>query len=263
MPELPEVESIRRQLVPWLTGLQIISSWSHPSEKFSPALETIGMTIESVNRRGKYLLLELDDEREMVIHLGMTGQLTRTESLSDPYLRAWWELDNRSILGFRDVRRFGRIRVVTGKDYEGTLAHVGPEPLSSDFTPEKFYADMRKSSRKVKTQLLSQKPVACVGNSYADEACFRAGVYPGLRRVTRKQAERLHLEIKAVLELALQNGGTTLRDYVNAEGAQGRNQEFLLCYGRSDEPCYICGDILKRTVIDGRGTTYCRGCQKR
>ena len=84
MPELPEVESIRRQLVPWLTGLQIISSWSHPSEKFSPALETIGMTIESVNRRGKYLLLELDDEREMVIHLGMTGQFTRTESLSDP-----------------------------------------------------------------------------------------------------------------------------------------------------------------------------------
>ncbi len=263
MPELPEVESIRQQLEPWLVGRQIISAGSHPSAKFSPAVETIGMTIESVSRRGKYLLLGLDDGREMVIHLGMTGQLFPIESPTDPYLRAWWGMDDESILGFRDVRRFGRIRVSDANHHEGTLAILGPEPLSEEFTPEHLYAALKKSNRKIKTQLLSQKPVAGVGNIYADEACFRAGIYPGVRKATKVQVVRLHAEIINVLSLALENGGTTLRDYVNVEGDQGRNQEFLLCYGRYGEPCYACGDILKRTVLDGRGTTFCGNCQKR
>ena len=263
MPELPEVESIRRQLEPWLIGNKVIAAGSHPSAKFSPATEAIGMTIESVNRRGKFLLLGLDDGRELVIHLGMTGQLIPIEETSDPYLRAWWEMDDEKILGFRDTRRFGRIRIVLPNEYEGTLAQLGPEPLSEEFTPEQLYEALKKSSRRVKTQLLSQKPVAGVGNIYADEACFRAGIHPGSRKISKNQAKRLHAEIKNVLLIALDNGGTTLRDYVNVEGVQGKNQEFLLCYGRWNEPCYACGGVLKRTVLDGRGTTYCVNCQQR
>ena len=263
MPELPEVESIRRQLDPWLAGHQVLSSNSHASAKFAPAKEIVGMTIESVKRRGKYLLFDLDDNREMVIHLGMTGQLIPVKDLSDPYLRAWWEIDDGTFLGFRDVRRFGRIRIAVNGEYEGTLAELGPEPLSDSFTPEHLYAACKRSTRKIKTQLLSQKPVAGVGNIYADEACFRSGIYPGLRKITKDQARRLHDEIRNVLLIALRNGGTTLRDYVNAEGKKGKNQEFLLCYGRWNEPCLICGTELQRTVLDGRGTTYCRNCQSR
>ena len=263
MPELPEVESIRQQLEPWLVGRQIISAGNYPSAKFSPVIETIGMKIEYVNRRGKYLLLGLHDGREMVIHLGMTGQLFPIETPTDPYLRAWWEMDDQRTLGFRDVRRFGRIRVVDANCYEGTLAILGPEPLSEEFTPEQLYAAVKKSNRRIKTQLLSQKPVAGVGNIYADEACFRAGIYPGVRKLTKTQAKDLHESIRHVLSVAVKNGGTTLRDYVNAEGQKGTNQYFLNCYGRWDEPCFNCGEPLRRTVIDNRGTTFCGSCQRR
>ncbi|MBG01065.1 MAG: DNA-formamidopyrimidine glycosylase [Acidimicrobiaceae bacterium] len=263
MPELPEVESIRRQLEPLLCGRHVIRCDSHPSVKFLPAREIIGMGFESVNRRGKYLLFGLDDGNEMVIHLGMTGQLLPVSDLSDPHLRAWWEFDNELILGYRDIRRFGRIRICKPNQYDGTLKTMGPEPLSDDFTVEQFHSTLKKSSRKIKTQLLSQRPVAGVGNIYADEACFRAGIYPGVRRLTKAQARDLHESIRYVLSIAVENGGTTLRDYVNVEGKEGTNQHFLTCYGRWDQPCLNCGEPLRRTVIDNRGTTFCGNCQRR
>ena len=149
MPELPEVESIRRQLEPLLSGRHVVRCDSHPSHKFMPAREIVGMGFESVNRRGKYLLFGLDDGREMVIHLGMTGQLLPVTNLSDPHLRAWWELDNELTLGYRDIRRFGRIRIYNPGQYDGTLKTMGPEPLSDDFTVEQFYSMLKKSSRKI------------------------------------------------------------------------------------------------------------------
>lgn len=263
MPELPEVETIRRQLAPWLCGRTVIEAQSHPSEKFTPARETVGATFESVGRRGKFLLFDLDDDRELIVHLGMTGQLLPITDLADPYVRAWWRLDDGGVLGYRDVRRFGRIRIAVNNQYEGTLATLGPEPFSAEFTAESLWAALRNSDRRIKTQLLSQRPVAGVGNIYADEACFIAAVHPGSRRITRKQAAALHDAIVKVLQQGVDNGGTTLRDYVNAAGASGENQHHLDCYGRAGEPCVRCGNELRRVVLDARSTTYCPTCQKR
>ncbi|MFV2039329.1 MAG: bifunctional DNA-formamidopyrimidine glycosylase/DNA-(apurinic or apyrimidinic site) lyase [Acidimicrobiales bacterium] len=263
MPELPEVETIRRQLEPWLVGRTVVDAGSHPSAKFAPAIEVVGARLESVARRGKFLLIGLDDNRELIVHLGMTGQLLPTTDLDDPYLRAWWRFDNGELLGFRDVRRFGRIRVVHDRNYEGTLASQGPEPFSNEFTPESLWAAIKASNRHVKTQLLSQRPVAGVGNIYADEACFLARVHPAARNITRKQAAALHGSIVSVLRQAVDNGGTTLRDYVNVEGATGENQHHLHCYGRYGEPCVDCGTELRRTTLDARTTTYCPICQRR
>ena len=263
VPELPEVETIRRQLAPWLCGRSVRAAHSHPSTKFTPAIEVIGAQFESVRRRGKFLLFGLDDNRELIVHLGMTGQLLSVSNLGDPYLRAWWRLDTGDVLGYRDVRRFGRIRVASSGDYEGMLATLGPEPFSPEFTAESLWRALRGSTRRLKTQLLSQRPVAGVGNIYADEACFIAGVHPGLRTVTRRQAAALHEAIVTVLQQGVHNGGTTLRDYVNVAGDSGDNQNHLDCYGRAGEPCVKCGVELRRVVLDARSTTFCPRCQKR
>lgn len=263
MPELPEVETIRRQLEPWVVGRSVVDAGSHPSMKFTPAVEIVGAEIESLARRGKFLLFGLDDDRELIVHLGMTGQLLPDPDPADPHLRAWWSFDDGAVLGFRDVRRFGRIRVAENHAYQGMLAELGPEPLSADFTPDHLYDALRRSSRHVKTQLLSQKPVAGVGNIYADEACFRAGVHPGARRVSRAKATALHEAIVHVLRQAVDHGGTTLRDYRNADGGEGQNQYHLDCYGRYGDPCVRCGEELRRLTLDARTTTYCRTCQRR
>ena len=269
MPELPEVETIRRQLEPWVAGRAIVDAGSHPSAKFTPAVETVGSIIERVRRRGKFLLFQLDDDRELVIHLGMTGQLIPDAALDDAYLRAWWRLDpstgppHAEILGFRDVRRFGRIRIAVNGQYEGALASLGPEPFDDEFTPMSLWAALKRSNRRLKTQLLSQAPVAGVGNIYADEACFLAGVHPGARSISKAKAEALHDAIVTVLRQGVDNGGTTLRDYVDADGDPGHNQFHLLCYGRYGEPCVQCGTELRRLTLDARTTTYCPVCQRR
>ncbi len=263
MPELPEVETIRRQLEPALTGRTVEDAGAFSSAKFTPAVEIVGATFERVGRRGKFLIFGLDDDRELVVHLGMTGQLLPGADPEDPYLRAWWRLAGGDLLGYRDVRRFGRIRVGPTGQYEGSLATLGPEPFSEDFTSETLYQALRRSRRPLKTQLLSQRPVAGIGNIYADEACFRAGMHPATRRITRAQAERLHEAIVHVLGQALGHGGTTLRDYVDAGGEAGANQHHLDCYGRHGEPCVQCGRTLRKLVLDARTTTYCESCQRR
>lgn len=269
MPELPEVETIRRQLEPMVAGRAIVDAASHPSAKFTPAIEAVGAVIEGVRRRGKFLLFSLDDDRELVIHLGMTGQLVPDAALDDAYLRAWWRLEGPSepscgrILGFRDVRRFGRIRIANDGRYAGSLASLGPEPFDDDFTPMSLWTAVKRSNRRLKTQLLSQKPVAGVGNIYADEACFLAGVHPAARSISKAQAEALHDAIVTVLRQGVDNGGTTLRDYVDADGDAGSNQFHLRCYGRHGEPCVRCGTELRRLTLDARTTTYCPVCQRR
>ena len=263
MPELPEVETIRRQLDPWVSGREIADAGAFPSAKFTPATEVIGATFERVDRRGKFLIFVLDDDRELVVHLGMTGQLLPDADPDDPYLRAWWKFRGGALLGYRDVRRFGRIRVAHDGQYEGALATLGPEPFSDEFTAESLYGALRRSKRHVKTQLLSQRPVAGVGNIYADEACFRSGVNPAARRVTKAQAAALRNAIVEVLRQGVENGGTTLRDYVNADGHEGGNQHHLDCYGRYGEPCVRCGEELRKTVLDARTTTFCPNCQPR
>jgi len=275
VPELPEVETIRRQLALTLPGRTVVDSWAFDHPKFTPASESVGGHIHEVRRRGKYLLIEItrpDGPHELIIHLGMTGQL-RTEAAEpggvgggprDPYDRARFELDDGTVLAYRDVRRFGRIAWTPRGHYDDhpTLAALGPEPFDHALDGAALWAALRGSRRAVKTQLLSQRPVAGVGNIYADEALWIARVRPAARTVTRPQAVRLLEAIRSVLSAGIEHGGTTLRDYVDAQGRSGENQHHLICYGRGGKPCIRCGEPLRHGVLDGRGTTWCRTCQR-
>lgn len=266
VPELPEVETVRRGLEPIVSGAQVVASWGHSSAKFAQASEITGVEFESIARRGKYLIVALDDGRELVVHLGMTGQLTWVPEPADPpdgYVRAWWQTTAGGRLQLRDVRRFGRIAVVDAGDYRSmpTLHHLGPEPFDAQLSPEVFWASLKSTNRHVKTALLSQRPIAGVGNIYADEACWLAQVSPVSRRVTRAQARALLVAIREVLAAAIDHGGTTLRDYRTADGGHGENQFHLSCYGRSGQPCVRCGTSLRSRSVDARTTTWCPNCQ--
>ncbi|NNE96324.1 MAG: bifunctional DNA-formamidopyrimidine glycosylase/DNA-(apurinic or apyrimidinic site) lyase [Acidimicrobiales bacterium] len=269
MPELPEVETVRRELEPQVVGQAIGEAGSHWSAKFTPAVDAIGATITGAGRRGKFLLLPLSDDRELVIHLGMTGKLSFADRLDpdgagDPYLRAWWQLDDHVLL-FHDVRRFGRIRIVPTGDYRTipTLANAGPEPWDPALTAARFHASIARSKRAVKTQLLSQRPVAGVGNIYADEALWAAQINPKVSRLGLERAGRLLDEVRNALEQGIENGGTTLRDYRNLEGGRGQNQHLLQAYGRTGLPCRRCDTPLTSEVIDARTTVWCPRCQRR
>lgn len=266
MPELPEVETIRRQLEPRLRGRTISEAGGHPSEKFLPARDVAGATVGAVVRRGKYLIVALSDARELVLHLGMTGRLqfAAAEVPSDQYVRAWWSLDDGTALELHDVRRFGRVRVVRAGCYDSipTLAQLGPEPLGEGFSAERLWSALRQSRRRIKTQLLSQRPVAGLGNIYADEALWRARINPAKRRITRAEAAALHAAIPDVLRQAIAHRGTTFRDYRTLLGPGGDNYALLDCYGRGGEPCRRCGVELRSRVLDARNTTYCPDCQR-
>ena len=267
MPELPEVETIRRRLASRIEGRTVVGAEAHPSPKFASAVDATAHRVERVGRRGKYLIARLDRDRELVVHLGMTGSLriADPEAEADPYIRAAWTLDDGAVLELRDVRRFGRVAVVPAGVYDSlpTLYAIGPEPLSDDFDPLAFHRALKASHRPVKTQLMSQRPVAGVGNIYADEALWRARVHPASRRTSRPQSDRIHTALRSVLTDAIERGGTTLRDYRNFDGGTGRNQTYLECYGRAGRPCLRCGTELRRAVIDQRGTTWCPQCQRR
>lgn len=256
---------MRRGLEPLLAGRRVVDADSHPSAKFAPAREVRGARFERVERRGKYLLVPLDDGRRLVAHLGMTGAfLHGAAATADPYVRAWWRLDDGTTVAFRDVRRFGRLAVVHD-DLRSlpTLAALGPEPFDPAFDGEHLWRALRRSNVRIKTQLLSQRPVAGVGNIYADEALWRARIHPAARRASRPAATRLRDAIVEVLAAGIAHGGTTLRDYRTVDGGEGEHQHALDCYGRAGEPCRRCGEALRRSVVDGRGTTHCPACQRR
>lgn len=287
MPELPEVETIRLQLRSHLRGQHIVDIDTHPSHRFSSALRSLNHTICDIKRKGKYLIVPLAGSQpattpqpatkqpattpqpssELIIHLGMTGRLAVSQhpDMAHPHLRAWWLLKNGHTLTFHDVRRFGRMYVVQPGSYSTihTLNHLGPEPFSSEFTGTSLWQALRTSRRQLKTQLLSQKPVAGIGNIYADEALWLASIKPTVRQLSLKRANRLASAIKDTLALGLRNKGTTLRNYVTVEGHLGENQHHLKCYGRHGSACSRCGELLLRLVVDARGTTWCPKCQSR
>lgn len=269
MPELPEVESVRRQLAPRLVGRRVLRVTAEPQSRFGGLEEVAGRRVTALDRRGKYLLATLDDAEplELVMHLGMTGSLRfRDEDgwRGDRYVRATLELEGATV-DFRDVRRFGRLTVVPAGDYAriATLARLGPEPLSAAFDPDRFHAALAASRMAVKPQLLTQRPVAGVGNIYADEALWRARISPLARRVGRQRAQDLWAAIRAVLAEAIDREGTTFRDYRMTNGDPGGFASFLAAYGRAGRPCARCGALLVRRVIGGRGTTACPRCQRR
>ncbi len=269
MPELPEVESVARQLRPRLLERRIVHVWTDPQSRFRDVHAAAGARVTGLDRRGKYLLAGLSvvgaPDRELVMHLGMTGAFRfRGDGWApDAYVRATLTLDD-GVLDYRDVRRFGRLTVVAAGDYSGisTLARLGPEPLSDDFRPTDLHAALRRSRMSVKAQLLSQRPVAGVGNIYADEALWLARIHPRARRIGPQRATRLWSAIREVLRAAIEREGTTFRDYQMVNGQSGRNATFLVAYGQHGRPCPRCGTALRRIEVAGRGTTYCPRCQR-
>lgn len=291
MPELPEVESVRRQLAPRLTGRRIVSVWVDPQGRFNDVDEAAGHRVQDLCRRGKYLIASLDEGLELVMHLGMTGsfrfrgdpwphpgphpgphlgadpELASGEPnvwAGDAYVRASFTL-NDAVLDFRDVRRFGRLSVVPAGEYGTipTLAALGPEPLTDAFDPKAFAAALTDTRMMVKPFLLSQRPVAGVGNIYADEALWRARIHPASRAVGPTRAKALWQAIREVLAESVAREGTTFRDYLMVNGQSGRNAAFLAAYGQEGRPCPRCTQPLRKIVVAGRGTTYCHRCQKR
>lgn len=273
MPELPEVESVRRQLCPRLMGRRVMAVTAARQARMGELDAAVDKRIGEVGRRGKYLLVALDHGHELVINLGMTGSLRlRGEQdraggdgwQPDAYVRASLVLDD-GVLDFRDVRRFGRMAVVAAGEYATipTLAQLGPEPLSSEFDVAAFAAALRRTRMAVKPFLLSQRAVAGLGNIYADEALWWARINPRARRVGPDRAARLHAAIGAVLAEAIEREGTTFRDYQLVNGQSGRFADRLVAYGRAGRPCQRCGGPLRKIVVGGRGTTYCPWCQRR
>ena len=268
MPELPEVESVRRQLSPRITGRRIVAVSAAPQARFSAVEAAAGHRIGDLRRRGKYLLADLGGGLELVAHLGMTGSFRFRGGADgwrpDAYVRATFTLDD-AVLDFRDVRRFGTLAVVPEGDYRGlaTLAALGPEPLSDDFDPVRFAASLAATRMPVKPWLLTQRPVAGVGNIYADEALWRARINPAARRVGRLRALALWTAVREVLAEAIEREGTTFRDYRMVNGESGRNADFLVAYGQAGRPCPRCGTPLRKKVLGGRGTTSCPVCQRR
>jgi formamidopyrimidine-DNA glycosylase len=274
MPELPEVESVRRQLHPRVAGRRILTVTATPQARFAGLDLVAGSEVSDVDRRGKYLIARLDSPAhgplDLVMHLGMTGSFRfRGDRWGgapwrpDAYVRATLVLDD-GVLDFRDVRRFGRLTAVRAGEYRTipTLAALGPEPLSDAFDPDRFHAALAATHMAVKPYLLTQRPVAGVGNIYADEALWRARINPRARRVGRQRAHVLWSAIRDVLAAAIEREGTTFRDYLGVDGLAGRNGEFLAVYGRAGLPCPRCAVTLTRTVLAGRGTIACPACQR-
>ena len=272
MPELPEVETIRRDLLPRLVGRTVIEVWLSPNapklvRRPSPqelAAGLRGRRIEEIARRGKYLLFLLDDGRTWIVHLRMTGGLVwrRPSEPQDPYVRARFVLEDGHELRFRDPRKLGEMWLV--EDPQEVVGKLGPEPLAEGFTPEALGARLAERRAPVKAVLLDQTALAGLGNIYADEALFAAGVHP--RRpaasLSLQEGLRLHRAIGQVLAQALAYRGTSFRFYVDAQGQKGEHQLHVQVFRRTGQPCYACGTPIERIKVGGRSTHFCPGCQE-
>jgi formamidopyrimidine-DNA glycosylase len=274
LPELPEVETIRRQLAPHLEGrllsaMDVLDArWGEPAAPAELEDAVAGRRIEAVSRRGKYLVLELEDEVFLVMHLRMTGNLLLAAGPEDPrYARVRMHLDTGERLVFADVRRFGTGVVLLGADArdEYFSSRLGVEPLGEDFTAEALRALARGRRTPVKAFLLSQERIAGVGNIYADEALWRARIHP-LRPVgslRRAQLEALREAVIETLEAGIDARGATIDDFRNLDGAEGSFQDRFMAYGREGEPCYRCGTPIRKLRVAQRGTYVCPRCQRR
>jgi len=273
MPELPEVESVRRQLEPVLVGRRFARvriddpRLVRPYDPVGVAAELEGERVAAVERRGKYLVVRFESGRVLLIHLRMTGSLLRlpTGSLpEDPHRRAVVSLDDGSDVAYRDVRRFGTWLLLEPGEAEPYLgARVGDEPLDALFTSARLGERLAGRRTSVKAALLDQRTLAGLGNIYVDEALWRARLNP-LRPAAgldRAELRRLHRGIRAALEHGLARQGSTLRDYRLPDGSEGSMQDEFRVYGRRDEPCDRCGTLIARTQVAGRTTWFCPTCQ--
>lgn len=275
MPELPEVETIRRSLEPCLKGQMITGLQIRHPDVLLPAPEAFtailpGLRIMALQRRGKYLILELSEDWCLVFHLRMTGKLLWTTDPRSPVLphtHLIFQFDSQAQLRFNDVRRFGRCWLVRLEELEriSGLAALGPEPIRSDFTAAVLKERLsHKKNSKIKCALLNQTVVSGLGNIYVDEALFAAGIHP-LRTagsLSPEEVQALADAARHVLQQSIRRGGTSLRDYVDGFDRQGENQYHLQVFQREGAPCPVCGTPIRRIKIAGRSSFFCPRCQK-
>jgi formamidopyrimidine-DNA glycosylase len=278
MPELPEVETVRRGVAPLLVGQtvqrielrRVDLRWPIPENKVR---RLQGRTCRQVTRRSKYLQLHFSGLGNPValIHLGMSGRLFADVLPPDEPRPPWrqhehWRMDfGRFLMRYVDARRFGMLDVVPGRDLHNhwLIKDLGPEPLDEGFTAELLFQLTRNKRVNCKNLLMNSHNVVGVGNIYASEACFRAGVRPrrAAGRLTRRNCENLVDAVQGVLKDAIGAGGTTIRDYIGVDESTGYFQRSLMVYGRQGDPCRACGTPIKRVVETGRSTYYCPRCQ--
>ncbi len=270
MPELPEVETFVRALRAPLVGRTITTvriTW--PRHIVVPPPDELrrritNRRIEAIDRRGKYLVFTLSDDETLIIHLKMTGHLSVVEARTptDPYAHTVFELDDGRELRFRDPRKFGRVYLV--HDPADVVGPLGPEPLTDDFSVDELTARLAGRKRVLKPLLLDQTFIAGIGNIYADEALFHAGIRPTRRSDTLTTGEiaALHAAIRQVLTMGIEREGASISTYVKADGEMGDMQNAVAVFRRTGRACYTCGRPIERIVLGGRSTHYCPHCQK-
>ena len=288
MPELPEVETVARDLQRWVAGARIVDAevrWERTIRHPQPATLFVdqlrGARIERVGRRAKSVLLHMEDGRVMTVALRMTGALivTPAGAPDDPYARVVFHLADGRQLRYRDVRKFGRIGLWEGGGLRARRSRVadvrapyrvgdvfgrhGPEPLAPSFSSARFAARLTGRSARLKTLLLDQSFVAGVGNIYADEALWRARLHPlrAADTLTPEEVRRLHRAVRSVLRQGIVNRGASFSDYVGVDGEPGDNAERLSVYQRTGQPCLRCGTPIQRIVVGQRSTHFCPRCQ--
>jgi formamidopyrimidine-DNA glycosylase len=266
MPELPEVETVVRRSGPALVGRRVSAFASYWARQVSPHVRgvrtgVVGRRIERVWRRAKFIVCDLDDGGHLLVHLRMSGrfEILPADAPRPRHARALWELDDGRRWWFCDARKFGRI--VHSRDLARATASLGVEPLSRGFSPAALARLLSERARQIKPLLLDQSVIAGLGNIYADESLFRAGVHPLRRsdRLTPEEVRRLHGAIRGVLRDAIRRQGTTF-DWIYADGEM---QDHLCVYGRAGEPCPRCGGPIEALRVGQRGTHICRACQPR
>lgn len=277
MPELPEVESLRRILVRSAVGRKILNvkiGEKRLRQRVAADLATriAGRRIVKLSRRAKYLIVELDGDDVMLVHLGMSGSLThrkdgfRADDFDPRHDHIEFILDDGSRLVYNDPRRFGMVSLVDRGGLASTaeLKGLGPEPLSREFNADYLAARARGRTAAIKNLIMDQRIVAGIGNIYASEILFRAGVRPTRKagRVTRSEIEKIVAATPAILRAAIGSNGTTFRSYRDSRGRPGRFAERLRVYGREDEPCRTCSMPIRNVVVGQRASFFCPKCQR-
>jgi len=270
MPELPEVETTRRGIAPHLVGQAIQQVIVHNPSLRWPVPDSVQAltqaTVHTVDRRGKYLLITVA-AGTAIVHLGMSGSLRicRAQEPRRKHDHVELVLSSGLVLRFHDPRRFGCfLWQATSDPLHSLLAKLGPEPLTDEFDAPYLFKATRKRQVAIKNFIMNSEIVVGVGNIYASESLFMSGIRPGraAKRITRKESIILVSTIKAVLQKSINDGGTTLRDFVNTDGNPGYFAQSLSVYGRAGEPCNTCGELIKQKVMGQRSTFYCGVCQE-
>lgn len=271
MPELPEVETVVREIKPFLIGKKFWKLEVFNENTFLPSVKDFevylpGKKILDIYRRGKYLIFKLSEDFMMVIHLRMTGALLVNQIQRDKkYVCAEFVFSDAKKLYFRDIRRFGRIYLYKEGQFLGKtgISKLGIDPINDDFTLADFINVFSRKKGVLKKNLLDQSNIAGIGNIYADEIAFNSKLHPlsQVEKLNNDDFKHIYTSIKEVLNLAISNNGSSIKNFMDAKGQSGHNQDFLQVYGRQNQKCLICGTLIEKIKVVGRGTYFCPSCQ--